>query len=319
MSRSIRRWNKMCGLFGFLHYGKNDIKGLSGITNVLADESAARGTDAAGIAYRANGRLHITKDSKPGYSMEFKHPDSVKALIGHTRHSTQGSEKKNYNNHPFYGRCKNTGFALAHNGVIINDRELKTKYKLPKTKIETDSYVAVQLLEYKDKLDFASLKFMAEQVAGGFSFSLLDNRNNLWFVKGDSPICLLHFPQKQLYIYASTESILWRALIATSLFQELKYGKYKGVEIKDGTILRISSDGKMKTKKFAYTDYVGFKSCDWMDYGYYGSYGKSGYTDMLIDDLKAIACYHGYTAEDIDDMLSAGITPDEIEDYLYEM
>ena len=56
----------MCGLFGFLHYGKNDIKGLSGITNVLADESAARGTDAAGIAYRANGRLHITKDSKPG-------------------------------------------------------------------------------------------------------------------------------------------------------------------------------------------------------------------------------------------------------------
>ena len=53
----------MCGLFGFLHYGKNDIKGLSGITNVLADESAARGTDATGIAYRANGRLHITKDS----------------------------------------------------------------------------------------------------------------------------------------------------------------------------------------------------------------------------------------------------------------
>ena len=248
MSRSTRRWNDMCGLFGFLHYGKNDIKGLSGITNVLADESAARGTDAAGIAYRANGRLNITKDSKPGYSMKFKHPDSVKALIGHTRHSTQGSEKKNYNNHPFYGRCKNTVFALAHNGVIINDRELKTKYKLPKTRIETDSYVAVQLLEYKDKLDFASLKFMAEQVAGGFSFSILDNLNNLWLIKGDSPICLLHFPQKQLYIYASTESILWRALIATSLFQELKCSRYKSIEIKDGTILRISPDGKPKTK-----------------------------------------------------------------------
>ena len=309
----------MCGLFGFLYYGKNDIKGLSGITNVLADESAARGTDAAGIAYRVNGRLNITKDSKPGYSMEFKHPDSVKALIGHTRHSTQGSEKKNYNNHPFYGRCKNTVFALAHNGVILNDRELKTKYKLPKTKIETDSYVAVQLLEYKDKLDFMSLKFMAEQVAGGFSFSLLDNRNNLWFVKGDSPICLLHFPQKQLYIYASTESILWRALIATSLFQELKCSRYKSIEIKDGMILRISPDGKLKMQKFAYTDYTGLRSYDWRDYGYHGSYGKSGYTDMLIDDLKAIACYHGYTAEDIDAMLSAGITPDEIEDYLYEM
>ena len=75
----------------------------------------------------------------------------------------------------------------------------------------------------------------------------------------------------------------------------------------------------MKTKKFAYTDYTGFRSCDLMDYGYCEGYGKSGYTDMLIDDLKAIACYHGYTVEDIDAMLSAGITPDEIEDYLYEM
>ena len=63
--------------------------------------------------------------------------------------------------------------------MIVNDCELKTKYKLPKTKIETDSYVAVQLLEYKDKLDFMSLKFMAEQVTGGFSFSLLDQRNTL--------------------------------------------------------------------------------------------------------------------------------------------
>ena len=31
----------MCGLFGFLHYGKNKIKDLSNITNVLAEEAAA--------------------------------------------------------------------------------------------------------------------------------------------------------------------------------------------------------------------------------------------------------------------------------------
>ena len=41
----------MCGLFGFLHYGKNKIKDLSNITNVLAEEAVVRGTDATGIAY----------------------------------------------------------------------------------------------------------------------------------------------------------------------------------------------------------------------------------------------------------------------------
>ncbi len=66
-----------------------------------------------------------------------------------TSHATQGEVKKNYNNHPFFGNCKNLKFALAHNGIITNDDILRKEHKLPKTKIETDSYIAVQLLEYK--------------------------------------------------------------------------------------------------------------------------------------------------------------------------
>lgn len=54
----------MCGLFGFLHYGRNKIKNLSYITNVLAEEAAARGTDATGIAYNLKGKLCIDKNSK---------------------------------------------------------------------------------------------------------------------------------------------------------------------------------------------------------------------------------------------------------------
>ena len=48
----------MCGLYGFLNYGK-PIKNLSLITNALAKESAVRGTDAVGIAVNKNGRIHI--------------------------------------------------------------------------------------------------------------------------------------------------------------------------------------------------------------------------------------------------------------------
>ena len=56
---------------------------------------------------------------------------------------------------------------------------------LPETKIETDSYVAVQLIEKKRTLGTDSLKFMAEQLQGSFTITVLDENNNLHFVKGD--------------------------------------------------------------------------------------------------------------------------------------
>ena len=37
--------------------------------------------------------------------------------------------------------------ALAHNGVLYNDKELRREQHLPLTSIETDTYVAVQLLK----------------------------------------------------------------------------------------------------------------------------------------------------------------------------
>ena len=115
--------------------------------------------------------------------------------MGHTRMTTQGSEKKNYNNHPFLGKAGQTLFALAHNGVLFNDFELRRTCRLPKTHIETDSYVAVQLIEQQKALTPASLKEMAEAVEGSFVFTVLDEQDNLYVVKGDNPFCLLHFPR----------------------------------------------------------------------------------------------------------------------------
>ena len=41
----------MCGLFGFVHYGKDKMKNLADLTNSLAEQATVRGTDATGIAY----------------------------------------------------------------------------------------------------------------------------------------------------------------------------------------------------------------------------------------------------------------------------
>ncbi len=37
---------------------------------------------------------------------------------------------------------------------------------------------------------------MAEEVESSFSFSVLDSNDNLYIVKGDSPISILHFKKK---------------------------------------------------------------------------------------------------------------------------
>ena len=53
--------------------------------------------------------------------------------------------------------------------MLLNDRLLQRAEDLPKTHIGTDSYVAVQLLEKQNTLNFNSLRKVAEQVQGTLS------------------------------------------------------------------------------------------------------------------------------------------------------
>lgn len=297
----------MCCLFGFYHYGGGEIDKLSGLTNLLAENATVRGTDAAGIAYNDRGKLIIHKEAKAAYNIDFKHPESAVCVTGHTRHATQGDKKKNYNNHPFAGTCKNLKFALSHNGVLINDADLKKQYHLPKTKIATDSYIAVQLLEKKKQLNVDSVKFMAKNISGSFAFSILDSSDTLWLIRGDSPLSLVHLPKYRLYVYASTDEILYKSLVDTKLFNEIKTGSFEEIKVRPGDILRILPNGKVLTDTFSYTDYSDFH---WRDYSL---------KDDYIEDLKSVAAYQGYSPEVVDALLDEGFLPEEIEDYIYCM
>ena len=131
----------MCAVFGFLDY-KSKINNtiLKKLIQNLSIAAEVRGTDATGISYVNHGKVVTFKKAKPAHKMKLYFPKNTRTVIGHTRMTTQGSEKYNHNNHPFDGRYGTETFALAHNGVLYNDAELKTKYHLPKTQIETDSY-----------------------------------------------------------------------------------------------------------------------------------------------------------------------------------
>ena len=295
----------MCSLFGWLDYqGIVPYRIKKKLTQALANAAEERGTDAAGISYVHGKDVVIFKRPKPAHKLHFSIPERTVAVMGHTRMTTQGDEKHNYNNHPFPGLAGETSFAFAHNGVLWNDKELRKDKQLPDTHIETDSYVAVQLLQQSDKLDFDSLKNMAETVEGNFTFTVLDQNNNLYIIKGSNPMCLLHFPALGLYVYASTESIMKNALKRVGLH---KFA-YERVQTDEGDILRINKTGVIERAEFEprlfRSRYGGWH--DW-EAEYY-----SVHEELL---LAYCGCY-GVDSSDVELLLEYGYTCDEIEEML---
>lgn len=90
----------MCGIYGVLSY-KDKLKDMNELVDLLGMESAERGTDATGVAYSILGNMKINKSAVSAYKFNPNIPKFVNAVIGHTRHSTQGDKNKNYNNHPW--------------------------------------------------------------------------------------------------------------------------------------------------------------------------------------------------------------------------
>lgn len=298
----------MCCLFGIHDYGHRlSVRQRAAILAALATASEARGTDATGIAYNTGGKLCIFKRPLPGHLMWFRVPREATVISGHTRASTQGSEKRNRNNHPFPGKVGDTVFALAHNGVLYNDQTLRQNKKLPATNVETDSYIAVQLLEAAGELNFNGLRKMAEPLKGSFTFTILSAQDDLYFVKGDNPMCIYHYPHLGLYLYASTEEILRTALLALPF----RLGQPERIDIFCGQILRIDAQGKRSQSYFDDQNLYHRVYSPWYNW----EPTPSG--DAYLQELKSVAAFYGYTPDDVDYLLQQGYTTDDIEELLY--
>ena len=308
----------MCALFGFLDCGKKiPFKVLQKLVQALANASEVRGEHASGISYMKGNQMTIYKRPKPAHKMKFKLPNHTKAVMGHVRYTTQGSQEFNQNNHPFKGHA-DVDFAFAHNGVLHNDRELRKNKQLPTTNIETDSYVAVQLIEAQKALNFDTLRNMAKDVRGSFTFTILDTTNSLWFVKGSSPLYLIYFPELKLYVYSSTASIMKTALKHSLL----RLMHYEVIEADEGDILRISPDGKITRDKFNVASFFSsrFNSSPlrWSTYGYDHDYDYFDEEDEAYANLVDMCNYFGVTEEEVIYLRNMGYSYDEIEEYVLD-
>ena len=295
----------MCSLFGWLDYqGIMPHRMLRKLTQALANAAEERGTDAAGISYVRDGEVVIYKRPKPAHKLHFNPPDGTAAIMGHTRMTTQGNEKFNYNNHPFLCHA-DMDFAFAHNGCLWNDKQLRKDKLIPDTYIETDSYAACQLIEAQQKLNFDSLKYMAETVEGNFTFTVLDEHNSLYIIKGSNPMCLLHFPVLGLYVYASTESIMKKALKQVGLH---KFANER-INTDEGDIVRIDRNGDITRSEFEPKLYRS-KYMSWYD--------DSSYYNIHEEMLLAYCGCYGVDSEDVELLLEYGYTCDEIEEMLMD-
>ena len=300
----------MCSLFGMIDYDKRlTAKQKNRILNTLARECEVRGTDATGIAYNIAGRMRIYKRPLPAHKMHLHIPSYVNVVMGHTRMTTQGSEKHNQNNHPFAGKVDGKSFALAHNGVLWNDKTLKLTEQLPETSVETDSYVAVQLIEKQNALDFDSLKTMAEKIEGSFVFTVLDSEDSIWFVVGDNPLCIFYYDD--FLLYASTEKILCNTASKLHLSAPVIVQQPE-----EGEILKIDRTGQVTTGSFiprmTYSHWWRYRS-------YYGSFLlNDDEQESTYGDLFNAAKNMGVSEDEVQALLDYGCDPDEIEELLYD-
>lgn len=303
----------MCCLFGIIDYRDNfSGRQKARLLHILSSECEARGTDATGIAYMEGDHLCVYKRPLPAHKLKYRIPNGVKTVMGHTRMATQGSEKKNYNNHPFQGCADGQRFALAHNGVLYNDFALRKALRLPATRIETDSFVAAQLIEQKKALSFDSLRYMAEKVEGSFMFTVLEEDGSLYFIKGENPICLIHFPKSGFYLYASTEEILGKALRRMNLSIE----KPVRVNLNCGEMLKIDLLGNQSRGIFDCSDLYA-----WDVPYYYHVAPRTIRVDEdgeYLDALKSVSGAFGHNPETIDYLYRRGMPPEEIEEFLYQ-
>lgn len=253
----------MCSLYGMMVYdnSKINLKEKRILLECLGISGEERGTDATGYSTITSKGMFINKYGKRALSFKFGLGVSKKthAILGHTRATTHGSAFNNQNNHPFMSKKKD--FSLAHNGVLYNYEEVREELELetkPLDKkgreIETDSYVAVQILE-KFGLNFEGMKKLGESVDGSYNFTILDLDENIWIVRNNNPLVIYDFVELGTIVYTSTETMMTKAMSQFASRLNLHY-KFDEVFHKEeiitnaGDIIKIDTSGLVEKESF---------------------------------------------------------------------
>ena len=139
----------MCGISGYF----NGIGAVKKVFQVLLNQQD-RGTDATGIAYLSNKRIHIIKKAvspqKFQETVDNINDEDVYVAIGHNRHATSNTLEKHLDeeSHPFFSEDRS--FALVHNGTVLHEDIIRKLLQIKDNhnfSSKVDSEVYVHILE----------------------------------------------------------------------------------------------------------------------------------------------------------------------------
>ena len=178
----------MCGIVGYV--GKKEVvpilvKGLRSLEY--------RGYDSSGIAVQTEAGLAVVKRAGRIANLERALAEqslSGKCGIGHTRWATHGVATDR-NAHPFLSAGGT--FAVAHNGIISNYRELSAFLRARGVTFssDTDSEAIAHLIEQCYEGDIMSaIRAAVNKLKGSFALAVISNRESgvIYGVRKDSPL-----------------------------------------------------------------------------------------------------------------------------------
>ncbi len=198
----------MCGIVGYR--GQQNAIGpvLEGLTRL-----EYRGYDSAGVSFKSSNGLELIKKEGKIENLKSlvqeKKPHSDTA-IGHTRWATHGAVNDT-NAHPHI----NEKFAVVHNGIIENARELKEELSKEGyefcTQTDTEVFLALVTTFFNQLADVKKAIIKAfEAVSGNSAFVVMNKENdNLYAIKRGAPlVCGDNQTLKEVFISSDPYALI---------------------------------------------------------------------------------------------------------------
>ncbi len=167
-----------CGLFGMVSATPG---GLASHAYYGLHSLQHRGQESAGIAAEAGeGRIRIVKgDGMVDMAIQqsdLAKLDPCRAVIGHVRYGTSGGDDDRENHQPLVAKLAAGDLALAHNGTLVNARNLKDDLVSRGAifRSTVDSEIFIHLLARSNGRPFAdALRHTCSQVRGAYCLLMM--------------------------------------------------------------------------------------------------------------------------------------------------
>jgi len=169
----LDKFHDECGVFGIFGHPE-----AANLTYLGLYALQHRGQESAGIATADGEKIRISRAM--GHVAEAFDERALEGLpghiaVGHTRYSTAG-ESRLQNAQPILIDCAHGQIAIAHNGNLVNARELRDRLVRDGSIFQTSSDTEVVLHLYARSREHTVEDALVEsisQISGAFSFALI--------------------------------------------------------------------------------------------------------------------------------------------------